>query len=435
MTLTRNLQARCNIETPVPQIAKPSEAGMKHRTIELDFARGMAVLLVMGYHFKTVATSFFWWRAIEDPLKAFGATGVDMFFVLSGFLVGGLLLHEYRKRGSVRVGRFLARRAFKIFPAYYGYLLFQIVSHHFPLHTYMPQNLLQLQNYTGTSISHTWTVSLEIHFYLLLALAMGWMASLRLRPRTLMIVFGAAALASFLSRAVTIYLGHPNAALFFTHNRLDSLLCGVLLATLACFFPARFEALSDRKWPFLIIGVLLAGYLYFIYPRTMVAPAPGWGYFGAAILYLGYAAVLIFLIRYTGSRGDWPVYKAVAWIGTYSYGIYLWHNSVRQPCATLAAHLPARVQWPALFVMQYASAIALGAIMTRLIEWPFLRYRERLIPQPDVRVVGNFTHPELEAPARPYASASGPSLEQELSPVGSGVSANVSSPANLSRRG
>ncbi len=427
MILTRNEEVRCNIETPVPDINKPSEVGMKHRTIELDFARGMAVLLVMGYHFKTVATSFFLWNAIENPLKAFGATGVDMFFVLSGFLVGGLLLHEYRKRGSVRVGRFLMRRAFKIFPAYYGYLLFQIVSRHFPLHTFLPQNLLQLQNYTGTSISHTWTVSLEIHFYLLLALAMGFMASRKVHPRTLMIVFGVAAGASFVSRAMTIYLGHPNAALFFTHNRLDSLLCGVLLATMACFFPARFEALTDRKWPLLLIGICLFGYLYFLYPQTMVAPAPGWGYFGSTILYIGYSAMLLFLIRYTGTRGELPIYKAVAWVGTYSYGIYLWHNSVRQPCATLAAHLPGRVQWPALFVMQYASAIALGAVMTRLIEWPFLRYRERLIPQPDTRVVSHFTHPELESAGPSLPMASAPSREAILDPVGSRVSSGASS--------
>ncbi len=405
---------------------------MKHRTIELDFARGMAVLLVMGYHFKTVTTSFFLWRAIEDPLKAFGATGVDMFFVLSGFLVGGLLLHEYRKRGSVRVGRFLARRAFKIFPAYYGYLLFQILSHHFPLHTFLPQNLLQLQNYTGTSISHTWTVSLEIHFYLLLALAMGFMASRQLRPRTLMIVFGAAACASFVSRAVTIYLGHPNAALFFTHNRLDSLLCGVLLATMACFFPTHFEALTDRKWPFTLIGILLIGYLYFIYPRTMVAPAPGWGYFGSTILYLGYSAMLLFLIRYTGTLGELPIYKAVAWIGTYSYGIYLWHNSVRQPCATLVMHLPTRVQWPALFVMQYASAIALGAAMTRLIEWPFLRYREHLIPQPDTRIVSQFTHPELESAGASLRMIGAPSLEATPASAGSRVPSGASSSTSVS---
>ncbi len=402
---------------------------MKHRTIELDFARGMAVLLVMGYHFKTVATSFFLWRAIEDPLKAFGATGVDMFFVLSGFLVGGLLLHEYRKRGSVRVGRFLARRAFKIFPAYYGYLLFQIVSRHFPLHTFLLQNLLQLQNYTGSSISHSWTVSLEIHFYLLLALAMGWMASRRLRPRTLLIVFASAAAASFLSRAITISLGHPNAALFFTHNRLDSLLCGVLLATLACFFPARFEALSDCKWPLLLIAGLLVVYLYFVYPRTMVAPAPGWGYFGSTILYLGYSGVLLFLIRYTGPRGELPIYKGIAWIGTYSYGIYLWHNSVRQPCASLAAHLPARVQWPALFLMQYASAILLGALMTRLIEWPFLRYREHLLPQPDTRVVSNFTHPE--SASGPYPETSGALSEGTLEPAATRLASSASSSANV----
>lgn len=341
----------------------------------------------MGYHFRTVSSSVAPFRLIDRALKAFGATGVDMFFVLSGFLVGGLLLNEYKQRGCVQIGRFLARRGLKIFPAYYFYLLFQIVSRHFPLRTFLWQNLLLVQNYSGSSISHSWTVSLEIHFYVVLAFAMGYLASRHASPRKLLCVFVLAGLSSFLLRVISIYLGHWQAAIFYTHNRLDSLLCGVLLATLATFFPKRFATLSDRKWPLILIMGMLTSYLIWIYPRTMEQPKPGWGYLGACVLYLGYAAVMLFMLRYTSGISSNVTYRLVGWVGTYSYGIYLWHNSVRQPCAALVSHLAPAAQWAALFCLQYTSAILLGAGMSILIEWPVLRYRDRLLPQRDLAIV------------------------------------------------
>jgi peptidoglycan/LPS O-acetylase OafA/YrhL len=365
------------------------------RTIELDFARGLAVILVMGYHFKTAPTTFPLWIYLDKAWKGFGATGVDMFFVLSGFLVGGLLLDEYRTGGEVRAKRFLIRRAMKIFPAYYFYILFQILTRHFPLHTFLVQNLFQIQNYVGSSISHSWTVSLEVHFYILLAICMAVLASRKASPKALIIFFACVSAISFGSRFITIYLGNSYSAIFETHNRLDSLMCGVLLATLACFYPNIFEKLSARLWPLLLILALFAVYLWAVYPATMKAPAPGWGYFGATILYLGYATLMLFLLRYSKGATNWLPYRGVAWIGTYSYGIYLWHNSVRQPCEAIAQHVNPAIRWPFLYALQYVCAILLGALMTVAVEWPFLRLRERVIPQKEVQAIDRLVHTEV----------------------------------------
>src|ERR1700722_19491950 len=89
------------------------------RLIQLDVLRGLAILLVLGRHAivpredagRLAPLAKIWWHI--------GWTGVDLFFVLSGFLVGGLLLGELRSRGTLDIKRFIIRRGFKIWPAYY----------------------------------------------------------------------------------------------------------------------------------------------------------------------------------------------------------------------------------------------------------------------------------------------------------------------------
>ncbi|MGC1383685.1 MAG: acyltransferase, partial [Candidatus Acidiferrales bacterium] len=93
--------------------------GPQFRMRELDFLRGIAILMVMAYHFEQAPADHPILRAIQTPGKMLGQTGVDVFFVLSGFLVGGLLLKEYKITGKLRTKRFLLRRGLKIWPAYY----------------------------------------------------------------------------------------------------------------------------------------------------------------------------------------------------------------------------------------------------------------------------------------------------------------------------
>lgn len=91
-----------------------------HREIELDFIRGIAILIVVDFH--TSGSPFrplFLWLGYSDHI---GVLGVDIFFVLSGFLVGGLLMKEWKVRRGIDGKRFLIRRGFKIWPQYYFYL-------------------------------------------------------------------------------------------------------------------------------------------------------------------------------------------------------------------------------------------------------------------------------------------------------------------------
>ena len=113
-------------------------------------------------------------RQVLFWLQHGGWVGVDIFFVLSGFLVSGLLFREYQVHQSLRIGRFLVRRGLKIYPAFYLLILLTIWL---DLAPYDVRKVLGevffLQSYYnlfGSIWTHTWTLAIEEHFYILLAL-------------------------------------------------------------------------------------------------------------------------------------------------------------------------------------------------------------------------------------------------------------------------
>src|SRR5436189_6436623 len=93
------------------------------RLLGLDILRVCAVLLVFGRHYPTPAEAPEFWKNLVPVMQRGSWIGVDLFFVLSGFLVSGLLFREYLERGSVQIGRFLVRRAFKIYPAFWAMIV------------------------------------------------------------------------------------------------------------------------------------------------------------------------------------------------------------------------------------------------------------------------------------------------------------------------
>lgn len=157
----------------MPEPNKPPE---KTRLIQLDILRGLAIMLVIGRHVYLQpqnAGSLGRWTRYWFEL---GWTGVDLFFVLSGFLVGGLLFKEWRLNSSLDVKRFLIRRGFKIWPPYLIYIVFA-TAWYVVMGTFgsaksalllMLPNFLHLQSYVLTPLPHTWSLAIEEHFYLAL---------------------------------------------------------------------------------------------------------------------------------------------------------------------------------------------------------------------------------------------------------------------------
>ncbi|CAG2159880.1 acyltransferase family protein [Cupriavidus numazuensis] len=350
------------------------------RLLQLDFLRGIAIIAVMGIHFFTVDTGSTLVWLVEYPLKHFGREGVTLFFTLSGFLVGGLLLREYAGTGTIDARRFIVRRMFKIWPAYYALILFHVVIGRHPRDTFLVQNTFHLQNYLGSSIAQTWSLAVEEHFYLLLPLALLGVARARPSPQTLLVLLAALCTLVLAGRLAAVAAGDLEGAYVYTHYRVDSLLYGVMLAVVYWLMPATYRALAARR-TWLVAGVALLLAWLLCLQRT-VALQEGIGF---TVQSIGFCALIVLVLEHSGRLRETLAYRSVAWIGVYSYGIYLWHTVAREPGrivirTALEWGWPPLLIWALATVLQFAIAIVAGYVTTRLVEFPFLRLRETVMP-------------------------------------------------------
>ena len=352
----------------------------KPRRLEIDFVRGIAILLVMFDHFRKPHTGVWLLDEFSDALGAGGGHGVDLFFVLSGFLVGGLLLREYRDSQTLKPGRFLVRRMFKIWPAYYFLIFFQLFIHRHPASTFFWQNFFHLQNYLGSSLLQTWSLGVEEHFYLFLRAAhrLCRAAPLGRDPHP-------EAARRHQRRGLRrphrrrLFSGYTVAALMHSELRMDSLLFGVndcaalplQAGALPPPYPAPLAAgcANRHRHPLGTATVRTTGSGSCPTRARSTAPPTRCSTSPAAPSWCSG-------MEHSGRLPENPVYKFVSVIGVYSYGLYLWHSAF----LSLGDKLIARFHpIPAFFLAlgaQFVAACIVGYITTRLIEWPALYWRE-----------------------------------------------------------
>jgi peptidoglycan/LPS O-acetylase OafA/YrhL len=361
---------RCEAFTMVVD-GKPGRAS--GRVPQLDVLRGVAILLVLGFHPAVKADQAGALAPVVIAWHAIGWTGVDLFFVLSGYLIGGLLLAEHAASGRIDLWRFWFRRAMKIWPPYAAYLaVFALLlwSAGKPL-TLIGPNLLHVQNYVPTPAGHTWSLAVEEHFYLALPLVLIPLLAIR-GERYLLPGFAVIALACGIGR----YFQCPGTARDFrTHLRFDSLAFGVTLAwmTLSGNPAIRFIAERPRRTVLFCLG--LAGLAVVIRPGSPIFSAVV-----PAIIYLGYGGILVATVSAPMPKSR--ILEWLAMIGVYSYAIYLWHVETAYSIALrLAASFPSGpLTWLLLTAVYLSLAIAVGVLMTRCIERPALAMRDRLMP-------------------------------------------------------
>jgi peptidoglycan/LPS O-acetylase OafA/YrhL len=372
------------------------------RLLQLDFLRGVAILLVLGRHQPVypseAGTS--WFRYFPGVLCRFGWTGVDLFFVLSGFLVGGLLFKEFNADKRIDVRRFLVRRIFKIWPSYYAYLAFLFVllavTHEVgdvrSLTVRMLPQLSHLQNYLGMVRTHTWSLAIEEHFYLALPFVLLLASRSRPRPFVFVPLLAIALMVGCLAcRLYLLFTGVPytnDHYLFLTHLRVDSLFLGVLLAFLHHCHPDKLGPIIQHRTALLVAGLLLLCPMLFLDKETCsFVPT-----FGLTELYVGYACILLAIVHTPlgegrlGSFLSGGVARMIAWIGCYSYSIYLWHLDLgRAPTRWLVHHtflstIAPELGWSIAMGLFVGLACLVGAVLGRLVEIPALTLRNRLFP-------------------------------------------------------
>src|SRR4051794_966373 len=365
-----SLSSRPRAETPETRPA----AGA--RRLDLDVVRGVAILLAMGWHFSRSSSGNPVVDALQWPGGTFGWAGVDLFFVLSGFLVGRLVLREHQRTGRFDSWRFSARRALKLWPVLYVFLVVYAFAGSEPWQSYFWQNALHVQNYAGTSLTHLWSLAVEEHFYLALALLFPLLARRRMSPKVLVGVLAGLLVTALALRWGGVLFDQSDVRIQWrTHFRMDSLAAGVLLAAVSVHRPATFDRLLRLRW---LWAALCAAGIWWL--ATIGKDGALGQTLGYTVAYLTAASFLLTLYRASWvPRTRWLA-QGVAAMGRYSYGIYIWHVLAAQLVTGWLPGMGYRTPTPGAQLAKYAAAITLGIVATLIVERPMLRLRDRLVP-------------------------------------------------------
>ncbi len=365
------------------------------RSKELDCLRCVAVVLVLFRHLPALPDNLT--AALRVPahlLYEAGWVGVDLFFVLSGFLISGLLFREYQRYRRIDFKQFIVRRGLKIYPAFYCLIaatvgIAVLNKWNLPWKRIFAE-VFFVQNYFIGLWSHTWSLAIEEHFYLLLPLlliALARMNQDKENPFRLLpwiyaglasVLLGARLLSGWrVSFGFVDVNTFCHRHLFPTHLRLDSLFLGVVLAYAYHYHPVVLKEWVLRRQAVLLGLAVIALLPVFIWP-LMTTPYHYTA--GFTLVAYGFAAILLLSVtkgypdgRFSGSPVHWCAY-----IGTHSYSIYLWHLAVAMLAASAVRRW--RAPWWVEHLAFLAGSILVGIIMAKLIELPLLKVRDRFFP-------------------------------------------------------
>ena len=337
----------------------------------LDILRGLAIIFVLFRHSELE----------HNLIKDFGWLGVDLFFVLSGFLVSGLIFKEYLRTGSSNIKRFLIRRGFKIYPPFYIFLLVAIVIRLIERGTFYHVNhflseVFYMQSYFQRIFNHTWSLAVEEHFYIGFAIIVFIALKLKMLTNKKAVIISLIALL-LTTFAMRFYVSYPHRGESFgfdqTHLRADGIIIGVLISYLY-YFTGFFSWFVRHRWLFFFVavGLVIPGFVY-----------KGAGFFmntyGLSMVNLGFGIFTLLSLLYTQKTTNLllrlishPI-NLLCYIGVHSYSIYLWHLLPVPYIEKLELNsVPASI-------LMITSALVLGIVLSLLIERPFLKIRDRLI--------------------------------------------------------
>lgn len=367
----------------------------------LDLLRAIAIATVMLYHVTSYGVRLPAW--VE-----FGWIGVDLFFVLSGFLIGGQVLAPYTRGEAPLWSRFLARRAWRVLPAYLAVVALYFAAPGVresaaiaPLWQFLTftQNIFP-DYFHARALSHAWSLCVEEHFYLMLPPVVWLMARKPTPARIMAAVFltlvGGMALRAWiwehdvapfvlLTQGEGNYIDRYIEKLYNpTYARLDGLLAGLVLALVRAFRPLWWQAMTARGWWFAAAGV--AGV---VGATRLQTP----GYAGAVLVFPLLGASFAALLVACASGHTWIGrlrIPGVAPLAAMAFSLYLTNKMSYHLVRTyLGASLPDSNL--GLLGAHLAAALGLGTLLYLAVERPGLRLRDRLYrlaPDPDQRTPG-----------------------------------------------
>lgn len=361
---------------------------MGSRNAGLDVARAAAILLVFLAH----TTSFFTagWPRLQLSFDQFGSMGVELFFSLSGFLIGGLLIRL--ARGGLAAGsiwRFLARRWLRTLPLYYAVLT--VVCLWIGRFEWRPYLLMQnFGPFNQRILTVSWSLVMEEYFYLFFPLLMAVLSMRRCRGAGCVAAVAAGLLLGCTAARAAHLLGYlPIPAENFQYHpfyRLDCAAWGVLAACLAARWPGVRGWLQGWRGTLAAAaslgGIGLLNFMFLHLPSPAFQLAIGFPTWGIAWLAMEQSlanlvwAMLVVALWANPGAVPASLRPGIQWLSLLSYSIYLVHLPIVSATERHAAALG-----PALrFAVVVGLTLAVSALTYAAIERPFLRLRDRLVP-------------------------------------------------------
>lgn len=342
------------------------------RIINLDFLRGIAIILVLFRHSNLSDSNF---------LKHFGWLGVDLFFVLSGFLISNSLFVEYKLKRNINIFLFFVKRILKIFPPFYFFLIstFLIYKYQNELDYNITQYVSEiffLQSYLPRIWLHTWSLAVEEHFYIIFIIILFFVVRNKLLENKKAMIISIIFILS-ISLISRIYYSYPNKnkeifVFYYTHLRSDGILIGVLISYLFCF--SNFKSfIINKQWTLFITSLLLIlpGFIF-----------NGGSFFmntvGISMVNVGFGILLIIsllnsALNKTSSFVLNFIKLPISKIGIMSFSIYLWHLNAKEFIFSIFSFESNTMNF--LYV---TFSMFLGFVMWYFIEKPFDYFKRKI---------------------------------------------------------
>ncbi len=362
----------------------------------LDHLRAFAILYVFLFHYFILSEGQPQW--LPDIAK-FGWTGVDLFFVLSGFLISSQLFFQIKQGQNISLKQFFLKRFFRIIPVflvslglYFGFPFFREKESLPPLWKFLTftQNLgLNLKDF-GT-FSHAWSLCVEEHFYLILPLILILFQLIKCFKESYWLLI-ALFLFGFVIRIYSfnqLYLPKiidDNSWLYWykfiyypTYNRLDGLLVGVLIAGIYWFKPLIWSKISKFGNLFILLGLIVLTGAYFLCYDQMTFYA---SVFGFPLVAIGYGFIVVGAVCPTSFLYKWNS-KLTTFIATLSFAIYLTHKGVIHMAHELLNHFG--IDSTIMLLLSLVICMSFAYLLHLVIEKPFMKLRN-LIIEPNKKI-------------------------------------------------
>lgn len=371
----------------IEQFNQPITFADKQRFVSLDGLRGLAIISILILHYIVLPIVRSEESLLSSTVSWIGMhlwSGVDFFFVLSGYLIASILLRE--RHHSAYLVQFFIRRAFRIFPLYWVLLLSYIIlsifwkplftestllEHSYPFYAYagLFQNffLAQTGSYGGDFLAATWSLAIEVQFYCLVPFLVRWF-----NWKQLLITCGLLIVFSLYARVLHEY----PASYSYPFCRGDGLFMGVAIAILI-HQPACIDFLERIKRH----GSYIFAASIVCYILTAILMPHAGGIFNHFLFSIAYAGVLLVVLLDKAVFPNFFRTPLLVWLGQKSYGVYLFHYGILIITFHLLLHKPPRLDYISdwgVVGLSLMITLVMVQLISKWIEMPMIAMGKRL---------------------------------------------------------